>query len=98
MFNCVTKICFHIPPPLLTSLSSCLSPTQSLDDSVSSVSPAASSESVQKEVTTLKAELASRDESIALFEDQLLAWRKGKEILQQELISLKDRLNVSEVE
>ena len=65
---------------------------QSFDVSISSISGAG--EATQEQLDALRAELAERD---ATLEEERLSWQQERAGQLQEMASLKDKLNVSEV-
>ena len=69
---------------------------QSLDDSMV-VTPSPSTEALQSQLESLKREMSSKDEVLSSLQEKLVAFEEGRVRLQQELSSMKDKLNVSEV-
>ena len=54
-------------------------------------------EGTQQQLDALRADLADRDRTITALEEEQLLWQQEKTRLQQDVGSLKDKLNVSEV-
>ena len=72
-----------------------MSVQQSFDVSMSSIGGAG--EATQEQLDTLRAELAERDASVAALEEERSSWQQERAGQLQEMASLKDKLNVSEV-
>lgn len=79
---------------------------QSLDDSLSpgSLSPSVSIENVQSQLDSLRSDLAEREKELMTRGEELLSLReqvnrlqKEREEMKVETITLRDKLNVSEV-
>ena len=62
------------------------------------VTPSPSTEALQSQLESLKTEMASKDEVLASLQEKLVAFEEGRVRLQQEVSSMKDKLNVSEVQ
>ncbi len=68
---------------------------QSLDDSIVSVGGA--SDDAQQQLDALRAELADRNRAVTALEEEQLLWQQERTSMQQDMKSLKDKFNVSEV-
>ena len=68
---------------------------QSLDDSVSSLS--GSPDVTLGQLEALRSALTEKEKTVAALNEELSSWQQHRDEYQVEVVSLKDKLNVSEV-
>ena len=98
-FHCI--VCWHGETEFLCSILFPSVVLQSLDESVSTgtLSPPAPviADHTPKEVESLQAELAAKEQELARLKEEVWQGRVEGEDLRAEMATLKDKLNVSEV-